>query len=59
MTFDERVHAVGKKDFAERLDAILEDPDLVWLGTGEEKSTHLTTLLRNEPADRSISHCSR
>jgi len=33
------------------LDAIVEDPDLVWLGTGEEKSTHLTTLLRIEPAD--------
>ena len=33
------------------LDAIVEDPDLVWLGTAEEKSTHLTTLLRIEPAD--------
>jgi hypothetical protein len=33
------------------LDAIVEDPDLVWLGTAEEKSTHLTTLLRIEAAD--------
>jgi hypothetical protein len=33
------------------LDAIVEDPDLVWLGTADEKSTHLTTLLRIEPAD--------
>jgi hypothetical protein len=33
------------------LDAIVEDPGLVWLGTAEEKSTHLTTLLRIEPAD--------
>jgi hypothetical protein len=33
------------------LDAIVEDPDLVCLGTAEEKSTHLTTLLRIEPAD--------
>jgi hypothetical protein len=33
------------------LDAIVEDPDLVWLGTAEEKSTHLTTLIRIEPAD--------
>jgi hypothetical protein len=33
------------------LDAIVEDPDLVWLGTPEEKSIHLTTLLRIEPAD--------
>ena len=33
------------------LDAIVEDPDLVWLGTAEEKSAHLTTLLRIEPAD--------
>ena len=33
------------------LDAIVEDPDLVWLGTAEEKSTHLTTSLRIEPAD--------
>lgn len=33
------------------LDAIVEDPDLVWLGTAEEKSIHLTTLLRIDPAD--------
>ncbi len=33
------------------LDAIVEDPDLVWLGTTEEKATHLTTLIRIEPAD--------
>jgi hypothetical protein len=33
------------------LDAIVEDPDLVWLRTAEEKSAHLTTLLRIEPAD--------
>jgi hypothetical protein len=33
------------------LDAIVEDPDLVWLGTAEEKAGHLTTLIRIEPAD--------
>lgn len=26
------------------LDAIVEDPDLVWLGTAEEKAAHLTAL---------------
>lgn len=30
------------------LDAIVEDPDMVWLGTAEEKALHLTTLLRIE-----------
>jgi hypothetical protein len=33
------------------LDAIGEDPDLVWLGTAAEKTAHLTTLIRIEPAD--------
>ena len=33
------------------LDAIVEDPELVWLGTAEEKALHLTTLLRMEPED--------
>ena len=33
------------------LDAIVEDPDLVWLGTAEEKTAHLTTLIRIQPAD--------
>jgi hypothetical protein len=33
------------------LDAIVEDPDLVWLGTAAEKTAHLTTLIRIEPAD--------
>ncbi len=33
------------------LDAIVEDPDLVWLGTAEEKAAHLTALTRIEPAD--------
>ena len=33
------------------LDAIVEDPDLVWLGTVEEKTAHLTTLIRIEPVD--------
>jgi hypothetical protein len=28
------------------LDAIVEDPDLVWLGTVAEKTAHLTTLIR-------------
>lgn len=28
------------------LDAIVEDPDLVWLGTAEEKAVHLTALTR-------------
>ena len=28
------------------LDAIVEDPDLVWLGTAEEKAAHLMTLTR-------------
>ena len=31
------------------LDAIVEDPDLVWLGTAAEKISHLTTLLRIQP----------
>ena len=33
------------------LDAIVEDPDLVWLGTAAEKAAHLTTLIRIEPVD--------
>jgi hypothetical protein len=33
------------------LDAMVEDPDLVWLGTTEEKAAHLTTLLRIEHTD--------
>ena len=32
------------------LDAIVEDPDLVWLGTAEEKAAHLTALTRIEPS---------
>jgi hypothetical protein len=31
------------------LDAIVEDPDL-WLGTADEKISHLTTLLRIQAA---------
>jgi hypothetical protein len=33
------------------LDAIVEDPDLVWLGTADEKATHLLALTRIEQAD--------
>jgi hypothetical protein len=33
------------------LDAIVEDPDLVWLGTAEEKAAHLLALTRLEQAD--------
>ena len=33
------------------LDAIVEDPDLIWLGAVEEKAAHLTALTRIEPAD--------
>jgi hypothetical protein len=33
------------------LDAIVEDPDLVWLGTAEEKAAHLLALTRIEQAD--------
>jgi hypothetical protein len=33
------------------LDAIVEDPDLVWLGTAEEKTVHLTTLTPIEPTN--------
>lgn len=33
------------------LDAIVEDPDLVWLGTVEEKTLHMTTVTRIEPTD--------
>src|SRR4029453_5616226 len=32
------------------LDAIVEDPDLVWLGTAHEKALHLLALPRVEPA---------
>ena len=31
------------------LDAIVEDPDLVWPATAEEKAAHLTTLTRIDP----------
>ena len=31
------------------LDAIVEDPDLVWLGTAEEKAAHLIALTRIDP----------
>jgi hypothetical protein len=33
------------------LDAIVEDPELVWLGTADEKTAHLLALTRIEPAD--------
>jgi hypothetical protein len=33
------------------LDAIVEDPDLVWLGTAEEKAAHLLALTRIRQAD--------
>lgn len=33
------------------LDAIVEDPDLVWLGSAEEKASHLTMLTRIELAN--------
>ena len=33
------------------LDAIVEDPDLVWLGTAEEKAVHLTALTRINPTN--------
>ena len=33
------------------LDAIVEDPDLVWLGTADEKTAHLLALTRIEHAD--------
>jgi len=33
------------------LDALVEDADLVWLGTAEEKTVHLTMLTRIEPND--------
>jgi hypothetical protein len=33
------------------LDAIVEDPDLVWLGTAEEKAAHLLSLTRIGQAD--------
>ncbi len=33
------------------LDAIVEDPDMVWLGTAEEKAAHLLALTRIEEAD--------
>jgi hypothetical protein len=33
------------------LDAIVESPDLVWLGTVEEKAAHLTALTAINPAD--------
>ena len=37
------------------LDAIVEDPDLVWLGTADEKATHLLALI----ADRGSGPASR
>jgi hypothetical protein len=33
------------------LDAIVEDPDLVWLGTADEKAAHVLALTRIEQAD--------
>ncbi len=33
------------------LDGVVEDPDMVWLGTAEEKALHLTTLLGIEPTE--------
>jgi hypothetical protein len=33
------------------LDAIVEDPDLVWLGPADEKISHLVALLRIQPAE--------
>ena len=33
------------------LDAIVEDPDLVWLGSPEEKTAHLATLIRIDRTD--------
>jgi hypothetical protein len=33
------------------LDAIVEDPDLVWLGTPDEKAAHLLALTQIEQAD--------
>jgi hypothetical protein len=33
------------------LDALVEDSDLVWLGTAEEKTVHLTMLTRIDPKD--------
>jgi hypothetical protein len=33
------------------LDAIVDDPDLVWLGTADEKATHLLALTRIAQAD--------
>jgi hypothetical protein len=33
------------------LDAIVEDPDLVWVGTADEKAAHLLALTRIEQAD--------
>jgi hypothetical protein len=33
------------------LDAIVEDPDLVWLGTADEKATHLLALTRIAESD--------
>jgi hypothetical protein len=37
------------------LDAIVEDPDLVWLGTADEKAAHLLALTRIEEALTSAS----
>jgi hypothetical protein len=33
------------------LDAIVEDPDLVWLGTADEKATHVLALIRIAETD--------
>jgi hypothetical protein len=33
------------------LDALVEDADLIWLGTTEEKTVHLTMLTRIDPKD--------
>ena len=52
MTFDERVAAVAKKGFTDRQARFLTTvPDLVWLGTADEKGTHLLALTRIAEAD--------
>jgi hypothetical protein len=33
------------------LDAIVEDPEMIWLGTAEDKAAHLTTLTGIKPQD--------
>ena len=33
------------------LDAIVEDPEMIWLGTNEDKANHLTALTSITPAE--------